>query len=137
MWLISLWRPSKSSTLSQAETLGRGVSVVIDAVGMESTRVSSIALLEPGGTALWIGMHQREATIPAFDMVTEEKRVQGLFAYNNAEFAVAAQLICSGRIRPAVETNSLPLAEGAKAFNRLLDGSSDPEKVVLVGESIG
>lgn len=126
--------PGEILATTETETAGRGVPLVIDAVGMEATRACSLKLLEPGGTALWIGMHEREATVPAFEVVTLEKRIQGIFAYNNAEFSVATKLICSGRLKPVVEMRPIPLGEGAKAFNQLLEGSDDPEKVVLVGE---
>jgi hypothetical protein len=61
-------------------TGGLGASLSIDAVGSDSTRRESIRVLEPGGTAVWLGMHDQDATIPAFDLVVREQRVQGAFA---------------------------------------------------------
>src|SRR5262245_51149879 len=42
-------------------TAGAGADLVIDAVGADSTRAASVALLRPGGCAVWLGMHDAEA----------------------------------------------------------------------------
>jgi threonine dehydrogenase-like Zn-dependent dehydrogenase len=50
-------------------TGGVGADLTVDAVGTSGTRHDSIRALRPGGSAVWIGMHEQTATIPAFDMV--------------------------------------------------------------------
>jgi L-iditol 2-dehydrogenase len=106
-------------------TGGLGVSLSLDAVGSDGTRRESIRVLQPGGLAVWLGMHEQEATIPAFDLVVREQRVQGSFAYTNPEFARALGLLESGLIEPGVSHRSFPLEESADVFRRLLHGSSD------------
>ncbi len=103
---------------------GAGVSLSIDAVGSEQTRRDSIRVLEPGGTALWLGMHEHEATIPAFELVVKEQRVQGSFAYTGPEFGRAVGLLGSGVVEPGVSRASFPLEQSGDAFTRLLEGPS-------------
>ena len=56
------------------------------------------------GTALWLGMHDQDSAIPAFDLVVREQRVLGSFAYTNPEFARAVELLASGQLQPAVSS---------------------------------
>jgi len=106
-------------------TAGRGASLSVDAVGSDGTRRESIRVLEPAGTAVWLGMHEQDATIPAFDLVVREQRVQGSFAYTNPEFADALGLLETGLVQPVVSRRSFPLSESADVFRGLLTGSSD------------
>jgi threonine dehydrogenase-like Zn-dependent dehydrogenase len=106
-------------------TGGVGADLSLDAVGTGGTRPESLRVLRPGGSALWLGMHAQEATIPAFDMVVREQRAIGSFAYTNAEFGQALGLLESGLLVPAVSRRSVPLAESHVAFRRLVDGAAD------------
>lgn len=106
-------------------TGGLGVSLSVDAVGSDGTRRESIRVLQPGGLAVWLGMHEQEATIPAFDLVVKEQRVQGSFAYTNPEFGRALGLLEGGLIDPGVSHRLFPLEESGDVFRRLLHGSSD------------
>jgi threonine dehydrogenase-like Zn-dependent dehydrogenase len=106
-------------------TGGLGASLSVDAVGSDGTRRESIRVLQPGGTALWLGMHEQGATIPAFDLVAREQRVQGSFAYTNPEFGRAVGLLEGGLIDPGVSRKSFPLEESGDVFRQLLQGSSE------------
>ncbi len=78
------------------------------------------AILEPRGTAVWLGMHDQDSPVPAFDMVVREQRVQGAFAYTNPEFARAVELLTSGQFKPAVSSTIYPLEQSAGAFEALV-----------------
>jgi 2-desacetyl-2-hydroxyethyl bacteriochlorophyllide A dehydrogenase len=106
-------------------TGGAGADLSIDAVGSAGSRPDSLRVLRPGGSALWLGMHAQEATIPAFDVVVREQRAIGSFAYTNAEFGQALGLLESGLLVPAVSRRSIPLGESHTAFRRLVDGAAD------------
>jgi 2-desacetyl-2-hydroxyethyl bacteriochlorophyllide A dehydrogenase len=106
-------------------TGGAGADLSIDAVGTAGSRPDSLRVLRPGGSALWLGMHAQEATVPAFDMVVREQRAIGSFAYTNAEFGQALGLLESGLLVPAVSRRSIPLDESHIAFRRLADGAAD------------
>jgi len=106
-------------------TGGLGASLSVDAVGTDSTRRDSIRVLEPGGFAVWLGMHDQEAAIPAFDLVVREQRVQGSFAYTNPEFGRALGLLERGVIDPGRSHRATTLAESGDVFRGLLQGTSD------------
>jgi 2-desacetyl-2-hydroxyethyl bacteriochlorophyllide A dehydrogenase len=106
-------------------TGGVGADLSLDAVGTAGTRPDSLRVLRPGGSALWLGMHAQEATVPAFDMVVREQRAIGSFAYTNAEFGKALGLLESGLLVPAVSRASVPLSGSHLVFQRLVDGAAD------------
>ena len=89
------------------------------------------------GTTLWLGMHEQDTTIPAFDLVVREQRVQGSFAYTNPEFGRALGLLESGLIDPGVARQAFPLAESGEVFRRLLEGSSDGFLKAIVSPAHG
>jgi threonine dehydrogenase-like Zn-dependent dehydrogenase len=112
-------------------TGGRGASLSVDAVGSASTRDESLRVLESGGTAVWLGMHEQDSTVRAFDMVVREQRVQGSFAYTNPEFGHALALLQSRRFEPRPSRESIPLAQSGRAFQDLLDGAAGALKVIV------
>lgn len=99
-----------------------GIEITVDAAGTAATRRDSLRLLQPLGTALWLGMHDQDSSIPAFDVVVREQRILGSFAYTNPEFARSVELLASGQIRPAVSSSIVPLDRSAAAFEALLAG---------------
>ena len=117
--------PAELPALVAELTGGAGAEVSLDAVGTSGTRRDSIRVLERGGTALWLGMHEQEAAIPGFELVVCEQRVQGSFAYTNADFARALALLEAGRVVPAISQRPVPLAASAEVFGELLAGVSD------------
>ena len=88
--------------------------LVVDAVGSDATRAASVALLQPGGCAIWLGMHDMEATIPAFDLVVREQSIRGSFAYTDADFARAVELLAEHPQAFRVPTRTCSLEEGAR-----------------------
>jgi (R,R)-butanediol dehydrogenase / meso-butanediol dehydrogenase / diacetyl reductase len=99
-----------------------GIEVAIDAAGTSSTRRDSLRLLRPLGTAVWLGMHDQDSPIPAFDLVVREQRILGSFAYTNPEFARAVELLSTGQIRPSVSSSLVPLGQSASVFEALVEG---------------
>lgn len=104
---------------------GMGADVVVDAVGADSTRAASVALLRPG-CAVWLGMHDAAATIPAFDLVVREQSIRGSFAYTNADFARAVELLAEHPDAFRLPTRTCSLEEGAVVFTELVAGTTGP-----------
>jgi 2-desacetyl-2-hydroxyethyl bacteriochlorophyllide A dehydrogenase len=100
-----------------------GAELVVDAVGSDSTRSASVALLRPGGCAIWLGMHDMEATIPAFDLVVREQSIRGSFAYTDADFARAVELLAEHEEAFRVPTRICSLEEGAALLGELVAGA--------------
>jgi alcohol dehydrogenase len=102
--------------------------VIFDAVGTAGTRLASVKLIRPGGTAVWVGLHSPDAALAGQSFVREEKRVLGSFAYTPMEFAAAANLVA--RAEPQW-TTARPLTEGPETFTALLDSSDAAARTVL------
>ena len=101
-WAAPRRRRGGPSAKSSRQAVGSGgAELVVDAVGSDATRAASVALLQPGGCALWLGMHDVEATIPAFDLVVREQSIRGSFAYTDADFAR-----CGRRCWPSIQRRS-------------------------------
>jgi 2-desacetyl-2-hydroxyethyl bacteriochlorophyllide A dehydrogenase len=115
-------RPEELADALLTSPRGDGAALVVDAVGSDATRAASIALLRPGGCALWLGMHDEEATIPAFDLVVREQSIRGSFAYTDADFATAVDVLVRHPEAFRLPTRTCSLEEGAVVFDALVAG---------------
>ena len=106
------------------EAVGAGADLVVDAVGADATRAASVSLLRPSGCALWLGMHDAEATIPAFDLVVREQSIRGSFAYTDADFARAVALLTEHPEAFPLPMRTCSLEEGAIVFGELVAGTT-------------
>ena len=111
-----------------AATLDAEHDVVIDAVGLSTTRAASLRWLRPAGTAVWIGLAAPEATIDGNDVVRGERKVAGSFAYTSTEFATAVHL--SSQLDLGWAT-AVPLNDSQRVFMELAEGRSDIVRAVI------
>ena len=111
-----------------ADALDGECDVVIDAVGAPATHAASVVHLAPGGTAVWIGLLSGEAGFDALELIRQEKRVLGSFAYSDAEFADAIEFAA---VCPLDWIESAALDDGARIFTELMNGRTDIVKAVL------
>ncbi len=112
-------------------TGGRGVDVVVDAAGFEATWALGLRAVRPGGRVEAVGLGTPAATIDLFAVAGKEIQVTGSFAWTNEDFDRAIELIAAGAIDTAGWFTTMPLAEGQRAFEQLVD-TTDRFKVVLV-----
>jgi len=112
-------------------TDGRGVDVAIDAAGFEATWALGLRALRPGGRFEAVGLGTPGAKIDSFAVAGKELTITGSFAWTDEDFDRSIELIASG----AIETNgwftTMPLADGQRAFEELVD-TTERFKVVLV-----
>lgn len=125
------------SRLSTARALGATTTaseltgeydVIIDAVGVAATHAASVRHLRPGGTAVWIGLMGTDPAFDATELIRQEKRVLGTFAYPDRVFAEAVERI---RTVDLGWVHTFPLSEGARVFTELMNGRADVIKAVL------
>jgi D-arabinose 1-dehydrogenase-like Zn-dependent alcohol dehydrogenase len=93
--------------------------------------VDAVRALRPGGEAVWIGLHDDETTLNAFDVILPERRVQGSYAATDADIRAAIRLFAEGKIRTDAWVHSFPLAEGARVFRDALEQRLPGAKAVL------
>jgi len=114
-----------------AEGLRIGVDLVIDAAGSEATRVLALDLLNPAGTAVFIGMHSDETPLPWRRVIRGNHTIRGVFAYSDADFQQSVDWLAQGKAGIGDLKTVLPLEEGPAAFAVLAKGPTDDIKVFL------
>jgi L-iditol 2-dehydrogenase len=112
-------------------TGGKGVDVVLEAVGRSETIVASIDSVRKGGTVVLIGNITPEVKLPLQKVVSRQIRLQGTAA-SSGEYPEAIELMRTGAIRvgPLI-TAVAPLEDGPQWFDRLHRGEPNLMKVVL------
>ncbi len=112
-------------------TGGRGVDVVLEAVGRAETVVAAIECVRRGGTVTLIGNIQPEVPLPLQRVVTREVRLQGSCS-SAGEYPEAIRLLASGAItvKPLISAVS-SLEDAAEWFRRLHAREAGLLKVVV------
>lgn len=109
-----------------------GAGAVIDAVGSNITRALALQLVRPGGTVVYIGLHDESSPLAANYLVRQEINIQGSFAYTPGDFAHAVTLLATGVVKPTEQwIEEHPLNGGVGAFAGLVDGSIVTPKIIL------
>jgi L-iditol 2-dehydrogenase len=118
-------------------TAGKGVDVVLEAVGRNETIAASIDSVRKGGTIVLIGNITPEVKLPLQKVVSRQIRLQGTAA-SSGEYPEAIELMRTGAIRvgPLI-TAVAPLEEGPQWFERLHRGEPNLMKVVLTPSASG
>jgi L-iditol 2-dehydrogenase len=113
------------------QTEGRGVDLVLEAVGRQETIAASIASVRKGGTVTLIGNISPEVKIPLQAVVSRQIRLQGSCA-SSGEYPQAMELLANGKIKvKSLITAVAPLEDGPRWFERLHAGEPNLMKVVL------
>ena len=112
-------------------TNGRGVDVVLEAVGRDETVSAAVDAVRKGGTVTLIGNITPTVTLPLQKVVSRQIRMQGSCA-SSGEYPEAIELVSSGKIRvtPLI-TAVAPLSDGASWFERLHAREPNLMKIVI------
>jgi len=112
-------------------TEGRGVDLVLEAVGRNETVGSAIDCVRKGGTVTLVGNITPQVTIHLQKVVSRQIRLQGSCA-SSGEYPEAMQLIAEGAIKvgPLI-TAVAPLTDGPEWFQRLYAREPNLMKIVL------
>jgi threonine dehydrogenase-like Zn-dependent dehydrogenase len=109
-----------------------GGESAIDAVGATAVRKQALQAVVPGGRVVLIGLHDEESMFPANYLVRQEIALTGSFAYTEADFAQAVELLTHGVVQPSADwLEERPLSDGPAAFAELVDGKARVAKIVL------
>jgi L-iditol 2-dehydrogenase len=112
---------------------GAGADVVIDAVGLEATWATALRVVRPGGRVEVVGLGAPRGQVDFFAVAGKELTITGSFAWTDADFSRAIELVASGGIDSAGWFSTFALGDGQRAFEELVDGA-EHFKVVLVPE---
>ncbi|MBS0664554.1 MAG: zinc-binding dehydrogenase, partial [Verrucomicrobia bacterium] len=112
-------------------TAGEGADLVVDAVGAGVTKRTSLEALRPGGSAVWIGLHENSMTLDSYGLTLPERQVLGTYAAKIEELKHALDLMASGQVDAQSWVQRFPLEEGVAAFERMLAAKGTDLKAVL------
>jgi threonine dehydrogenase-like Zn-dependent dehydrogenase len=108
-----------------------GADLVFDAVGHASTRRLAVDLLRPGGCAVMLGLATDATPLDFHDVVRRGLTVRGSYAYTDADYDDALQLVLDGRAGLGELEPVQPLETGPDVFAELAAGPSARLKVFL------
>lgn len=112
-------------------THGRGVDLVLEAVGQPETVATAIECARKGGTVTLIGNIAAQVSIPLQKVVTRQIRLQGSCS-SAGEYPEAMELVSSGKIQVAPLISAVaPLSDGPQWFERLYAREPNLMKVIL------
>ena len=112
-------------------THGRGVDLVLEAVGRDETVSAAVDAVRKGGTVTLIGNITPTVKLPLQKVVSRQIRMQGSCA-SCGEYPQAIDLVSNGTIKVgALITAVAPLSDGAKWFERLHAREAGLMKIVI------
>ncbi len=112
-------------------TGGRGVDLVLEAVGRDETVSAAVDAVRKGGTVTLIGNITPQVTLPLQKVVSRQIRLQGSCA-SSGEYPEAIELVAAGKIRVSpLITAIAPLSDGASWFARLHAREPNLMKIVI------
>jgi len=136
-----VFRSAKASPEENAERmikeceLGPGADVVIDATGAEVCIQTGIQAARTGGTYCQAGMGAADIKFPIMAMCTKELNVKGSFRYGSGDYALAVDLIASGRVKVKdLISRKVAFEEAEEAFKDVKAGKGI--KILIGGPSV-
>jgi threonine dehydrogenase-like Zn-dependent dehydrogenase len=124
-------RTEDAAAILRAATGGEGADLTVDAVGNTPTKKLSLEALRPGGTSVWIGLHENTVTLDTYNLTLPEKQVFGSYAAKIEELRQALDLMASGKVDAHSWVQRFPLKDGVPAFHRMLAAQGADLKAVL------
>tara|TARA_B100001179_G_scaffold56608_1_gene38774 strand:+ start:1131 stop:2144 length:1014 start_codon:yes stop_codon:yes gene_type:complete len=115
----------------EPKNLENRFELVIDAVGMETTRRMAIRAVRPGGVFIHIGLQNSAGDCDFRKITLAEITIIGTYTYTHTDLQTALQTLHSGVLGDLSWVEERPLSEGAEAFSDLNGGLSAASKIVL------
>jgi threonine dehydrogenase-like Zn-dependent dehydrogenase len=109
---------------------GERAEYVIDAVGTAETKRLSLDLVEPGGTAVWLGLHEDLMSLNSYALTLGQKCVAGSYSGSLEDLKQAVRLLASERFDTSW-TTQYRLEEAEGGFRELLNNERKRVKAIL------
>lgn len=109
---------------------GAGAEYVIDAVGSSETKKVSIELAEPGGTIVWVGMHDDLIHFTSYDLTLLQKTLAGTYSGSMDDLKQAIQLLTTEHL-DTTWASRYALQDGMAAFQAMLQPKRGSIKAIL------
>ncbi len=109
---------------------GASAEYVIDAVGSSETKKNSIELAEPGGTIVWVGMHDDLIDFNSYSLTLDQKTLAGTYSGSMGDLEQAIQLLNTEHLDTSWASR-FSLDEGSAAFQAMLRPKRGSIKAIL------
>jgi threonine dehydrogenase-like Zn-dependent dehydrogenase len=118
--------------LSGADLEPDSFDLVVDAVGGGVTRSMASRVVTPGGIFMHIGLMDSNEGLDIRKITLQEISFAGIYTYTREDFRAAVAAIADGLFGGLEWIKTMPLSEGAEAFDDLANGRTSAAKVVLL-----
>lgn len=127
------FNPNDDHTFEKIKSItsSKGIDVVIDSAGFQSTRTVALELINTGGTFMNIGLGIDVTHLNINHMIRSEIDILGSFCYSAQDFSEAINLLVNDQITEQGWTDLRLLDEGHQAFIDLVSGSVSKAKILL------
>jgi L-iditol 2-dehydrogenase len=109
---------------------GERAQYIVDAVGSAETKQLGIDLVEPGGTVVWVGLHEDAISLNSYPITLGQKSVAGSYSGSLQDLRLAAQILSEGEL-DTTWVSRYPVEQGEMGFRELLRPETSKIKVVL------
>ncbi len=123
---------SADEVVSVVKEMSVASVTVLDAVGSSDSVAQGLAITNPGGRLVLIGMSEPRLDIPSYEISVKEREILGTFCYSKEDFRstvdwLGAHVETAELLIDAVE----PLATGPQVFHELASHTRDASKILL------
>ena len=123
---------SADEVVSIVKEMSASSVTVLDAVGSSDSVAQGLALTNPGGRLVLIGMSEPRLDIPSYEISVKEREILGTFCYSKEDFRstvdwLGAHVETAQLLIDAVE----PLSAGPQVFHELASQTRDASKILL------
>lgn len=106
--------------------------LVVDAVGGGGTRALACKAVMPGGILMHIGLMDAKEGLDIRKITLQEISLIGIYTYTREDFRATVEALAAGMFGGLEWLQTMPLSEGARAFDDLDKGRMPAAKVVLL-----
>jgi len=106
--------------------------IVLDTVGLETTRMQAIKSVKPGGVIVHVGLTEPGGSFDFRKTTLQEVTVIGTYCYTNKDFERTLNILNNNQIGSLAWIEYRELKDGASAFKNIHDGSCSSPKIILL-----
>lgn len=109
---------------------GGSADLVIDAVGIGTTRAAASSFTRPGGTIVHVGLQDNTEGLDTRRITLQEIAFIGTYCYTRKDFQAALDMLADGRISGNGWAELRKLEDGVQSFLDIHNGAAPP-KIIL------
>ena len=105
--------------------------LILESVGLDTTRHQAIKSIAPGGTIVHIGLTESSGTFNFKKLTIQEVTLVGTYCYTNKDFKETLNILNTKKLGDLGWIEYRELKKGSEAFKEIHDGSCVAPKIIL------